>query len=74
MNSKQMYTHLEVLKKKSNESLGLNMQKYHDLYYTDREQAKLHYSIAMDEITKMGVYVSLIMYMENQLECTKVEL
>lgn len=74
MNSKQMYTHLEVLKKKSNESLGFNMQKYHDLYDTDKKEAKLHYSIAMDEITKIGVYVSLIQYMENQLELTKVEL
>ena len=71
MNSKQMYTHLEVLKKESNESLGFNMQKYHDLYDTDKKEAKLHYSIAMDEITKIGVYGSLIQYIENEVAWEK---
>lgn len=71
MNSKQMITHLQVLKKESNESLGFNMQKYHDLYDTDRAEAKLHYSIAMDEIIRIGVYTDLIRHIENEVAWEK---
>jgi hypothetical protein len=60
MNTEKIITHFGILKKECHESYLLNIEMYHDLYNYNEERAELHYSIAMEMLTRIEVYNKMI--------------